>query len=131
MNKKQLTAQVAKQTGVSQDEANKVVSAALDVIMEALRKNEKVTLTGFGTFQIQQKREGSKTGKKTHIAATARPVFTPGAKLKSRSISRTDIMEKRWDESFAASQDVVARLGAEALAEHHAGRTRPLEPEVL
>ena len=40
MNKKQLTAQVAKQTGVSQDEANKVVSAALDVITEALRKNE-------------------------------------------------------------------------------------------
>ena len=34
--------------------------------------------------------------------------------------------ERRWSESFARSQEVLAKLGEKALAEHAAGRTRPL-----
>ena len=34
--------------------------------------------------------------------------------------------EQRWTESLAKSQDVLARLAEEALAEHAAGRTKPL-----
>ena len=34
--------------------------------------------------------------------------------------------EQRWSESFAKSQDVLAKLAAEALAEHAAGKTKPL-----
>jgi len=34
--------------------------------------------------------------------------------------------EQRWTESFAKSQDVLARLAEEALAEHAAGRSKPL-----
>jgi hypothetical protein len=34
--------------------------------------------------------------------------------------------EKRWSESFAKSQDALAKLAEEALAEHAAGRTKPL-----
>ena len=34
--------------------------------------------------------------------------------------------EQRWAESFARSQDVLAKLGEKALAEHVAGRTKPL-----
>lgn len=33
--------------------------------------------------------------------------------------------EHRWSESFAKSQDALAKLAEEALAEHAAGRTRP------
>jgi hypothetical protein len=36
--------------------------------------------------------------------------------------------EQRWSESFASSQDVLARLGEKALAEHAAGLTEPLQP---
>jgi hypothetical protein len=39
--------------------------------------------------------------------------------------------ERRWDRSFANSQDALARLADEALAEHHAGRTEPLDPDTL
>ncbi|HEX9736935.1 MAG TPA: hypothetical protein VGG06_33635 [Thermoanaerobaculia bacterium] len=39
--------------------------------------------------------------------------------------------EQRWDESFARSQDALARLGEEALAEHRAGRSKPLDPNTL
>jgi len=35
--------------------------------------------------------------------------------------------EARWAEKFAASQDVLEKLAEEALAEHEAGQTTPLE----
>jgi hypothetical protein len=34
--------------------------------------------------------------------------------------------EQRWAESFAKSQDKLAKLAEEALAEYNAGRTKPL-----
>ena len=39
--------------------------------------------------------------------------------------------EQRWDESFARSQDALKALGEEALAEHRAGRSKPLDPDTL
>jgi len=37
--------------------------------------------------------------------------------------------ERRWTEAFSHSHDLLAELAAEARAEHHAGRTLPLDPE--
>ena len=39
--------------------------------------------------------------------------------------------EERWDAAFAHSQDALARLADEALEEHRAGRTEPLDPDAL
>ncbi|WP_375513948.1 hypothetical protein [uncultured Nostoc sp.] len=39
--------------------------------------------------------------------------------------------EHRWDESFARSPDMLAKLAAEAMAEHRAGKTQELDPETL
>jgi hypothetical protein len=39
--------------------------------------------------------------------------------------------EQRWSEAFAASEDLLARLADEALAEHHAGTTLPLDLDNL
>ncbi|BAY66552.1 hypothetical protein NIES22_66910 [Calothrix brevissima NIES-22] len=39
--------------------------------------------------------------------------------------------ERRWDESFSRSPDVLAKLGASAMAEYHAGKTQELDPETL
>ena len=39
--------------------------------------------------------------------------------------------ERRWEESFAASQDVLAQLADEALTDFRAGKTRPLDPDAL
>ena len=38
--------------------------------------------------------------------------------------------ERRWAEAFAGSQDKLAAMAAEAIAEHRAGKTRPMD-EVL
>jgi hypothetical protein len=35
--------------------------------------------------------------------------------------------EKRWDEAFAGSQDMLAAMAEEAIAEHRAGKTRPMD----
>ena len=37
--------------------------------------------------------------------------------------------DRRWDEQFAASGNVLAKLAAEAVDEHRAGRTLPLDPD--
>ena len=39
--------------------------------------------------------------------------------------------EKRWDESFARSPDLLAKLAAEAMAEYREGKTQELDPETL
>jgi hypothetical protein len=63
------------------------------------------------------------------------------AKLKTRPISEQDsiaalILEEleddnRWDESFARSPDLLAKLAGEAMVEHRAGNTQELDPETL
>lgn len=63
------------------------------------------------------------------------------AKLKTRPTNEQDsiatlILEEieddnRWDESFARSPDLLAKLAAEAMAEHRAGKTQELDPETL
>jgi hypothetical protein len=39
--------------------------------------------------------------------------------------------ERRWDESFARSPDLLAKLAAEAMTEYRAGKTQELDPEIL
>lgn len=39
--------------------------------------------------------------------------------------------EQRWDDSFARSPDLLAKLAAEAMAEYRVGKTQELDPETL
>ncbi|MGG6264789.1 hypothetical protein [Leptolyngbya sp. AN10] len=39
--------------------------------------------------------------------------------------------EQRWDDSFARSPDLLAKLATEAMAEYRAGKTQELDPETL
>jgi hypothetical protein len=39
--------------------------------------------------------------------------------------------ERRWDELFASSSELLSELAEEALSEHRAGRTKPLDPDRL
>jgi len=39
--------------------------------------------------------------------------------------------ERRWDEAFARSPDILAKLAASAMAEYQAGETQELDPETL
>ncbi|SDD33952.1 HU family DNA-binding protein [Auraticoccus monumenti] len=86
MSKKNIVAAVAQSTGMSQGDADKAVSAALDAITSELAKGEKVSLPGFGTFEVRDRaaRTGRnpQTGEEIEIAATKVPAFKAGTQLK-------------------------------------------------
>jgi DNA-binding protein HU-beta len=87
MQKTELIARVAKEAGVSQVEAGKVVNTVLKVVVETLKAGEKVTLTGFGTFEVRKTaaRTGTnpRTKQKIHIAAGKRATFSAGTELRA------------------------------------------------
>ena len=56
MNKAEIVARLARDCGISKSEANRAVDAFLDNITKALKKGDKVTLVGFGTFDTYRRR---------------------------------------------------------------------------
>ncbi|ABY33904.1 MULTISPECIES: HU family DNA-binding protein [Chloroflexus] len=86
MQKTDFIKAVAERAKVSQKETKLIIDAALEVITEALARGEKVTLTGFGTFEVRsrQAREGvnPQTREKMHIPATKTPGFSASSTLK-------------------------------------------------
>lgn len=86
MQKTDFIKSVAERTGISQKETKQVIDAALDIISEALRDGQKVTLTGFGTFEVRQRQEregvNPQTRAKIKIPATKTPGFSASSTLK-------------------------------------------------
>jgi len=65
MNKKELVNEVSGKVGITKKEVGNIVDATAEVIREALSKGEKVTLIGFGTFQVLKRK--SRRGVKKKI----------------------------------------------------------------
>lgn len=86
MNKNDLVAEVAKNTGLSKIDAGKSVDALLNAVTGALKKGDEVRLVGFGTFSIAQRAatEGRnpRTGDTIKIPASKQPKFKAGKGLK-------------------------------------------------
>jgi DNA-binding protein HU-beta len=86
MQKTDFVKSVAERAKVSQKEAKQVIDAALDIITDSLKGGEKVTLTGFGTFEVRQRQEregvNPQTRQKIKIAATKTPGFSASSTLK-------------------------------------------------
>ena len=86
MNKTELIAKVAETAGLSKKDATAAVSAAFDIITAELVAGEKVSLIGFGTFEVRERaaREGHnpQTGETIAIAASRAPAFKAGKALK-------------------------------------------------
>lgn len=86
LNKTEFVAAVAERAGISRTEAQKTVKAVLDTITESLQSNNRVVLTGFGTFEVREAKErwgvNPRTKEKVLIPATKRPAFSAGAELK-------------------------------------------------
>jgi DNA-binding protein HU-beta/DNA-binding protein HU-alpha len=86
MNKKELVAHIADTADLSQQEAIAALNATVEIITNALKDGEEVTLIGFGTFKVNPRaaREGRnpKTGDTIQIAASNAPVFKAGKALK-------------------------------------------------
>lgn len=86
MTKVELIAAVAATAGLTKKDAEKAVSATLDVITEALQKGDKVSLVGFGTFEVRERKERQGRNPQTRepmtIPASKMPAFSAGKALK-------------------------------------------------
>ena len=86
MNKAELIAAVAEKTGLSKKDSEKAVNAAIDSIVDTLVAGEKVSIVGFGAFDVKERgvRVGRnpKTREEIEIPATKVPFFKAGKALK-------------------------------------------------
>ncbi len=88
MNKGELVEAIADRASVSRKEAEMVLNAALETIVDAVSEGNKVTLVGFGSFEsrVRQAREGRnpQTGQKMTIPETVVPAFSAGKLFKEK-----------------------------------------------
>lgn len=88
MNKTELIDAMATKTGLTKKNAEVALNAFIETVSEELVKGEKVSLVGFGTFEVSERaaREGRnpQTGETMTIAASKAPKFKAGKALKDQ-----------------------------------------------
>lgn len=86
LNKADLVNAVAEKAELTKKDAEKAVNAVFASIEEALARDEKVQLVGFGTFEVRDRAQRTgrnpKTGEEIVIPASKVPAFKPGKALK-------------------------------------------------
>jgi DNA-binding protein HU-beta len=86
MTKAELIASIGKEAKISKASAEKALNAFASSVTKALKKGDKLTLTGFGTFSVAKRRarigRNPQTGKEIKIAATRVAKFKAGNLLK-------------------------------------------------
>jgi DNA-binding protein HU-beta len=86
MNKGDLVEQIAQAAEISKSAAERAVDALIASVKTSLRKDEMVTLVGFGTFYAGQRKartgRNPRTGEALNIKAARMPKFRAGKALK-------------------------------------------------
>ena len=88
MNKAELVEEVANQTGLTKKASREAVDAIISAITDSLTREEKVTLVGFGTFQVMERKARKMVNPQTreaiNIPAKKVPKFRPGKQLREQ-----------------------------------------------
>mgnify|MGYP001792262072 FL=1 len=88
MNKAELIAKIADDAGITKTQANKTVDSFVEAVTKTLKKGDKVTLVGFGTFSVSKRaaRNGRnpQTGAVIKIKAKKVAKFKAGKELSSK-----------------------------------------------
>ncbi len=86
MNKSELIDAVADKSGLTKADSERAVKALVDTVTGALKKGDQVTMIGFGTFLVRERkaRQGRnpRTGETIQIKAANNPAFKAGKALK-------------------------------------------------
>lgn len=86
MNKGELIEKIAEATGLTKKDAEASVNAFIDTIQSSLKKNDKVAIAGFGTFDVSNRKartgRNPQTGEEIKIAASKSPKFKAGKSFK-------------------------------------------------
>jgi DNA-binding protein HU-beta len=86
VTKSELVGIVAESAGLTKADSDKVIKSLLEAVAGCLKKGDKLSLVGFGTFSVikraARKGQNPQTGKKITIPASVTPKFKPGKGLK-------------------------------------------------
>jgi DNA-binding protein HU-beta len=86
MTKAEITESVASKVDLPRATAERAVNTLFDDIVAALKRGDKVNISGFGTFSVAERKartgRNPKTGETIEIAASRAPKFKPGKTLK-------------------------------------------------
>lgn len=81
MNRKDLITKLTKEVGITTKQATLALNSMIEGMKEALKKGERVTLSGFGSFEVKERnpRKGRnpKTGEEVAIPKKKRLKFNP------------------------------------------------------
>lgn len=87
MTKAEIIEKVAEEAKISKAAAAKAFEGVIGSITQAIKKGDKVTIVGFGTFSVSSRKarkgRNPRTGQEIKIAAKKVPRFAPGATLKA------------------------------------------------
>ncbi|MFP8966033.1 integration host factor subunit alpha [Pokkaliibacter sp. CJK22405] len=88
LTKADISERLFEELGLNKREAKDIVESFFEEIRESLSANEQVKLSGFGNFDLREKRErpgrNPKTGEEVPISARRVVTFKPGQKLKEK-----------------------------------------------
>ena len=88
MNKAELAEEVSGKTGLTKKVTQNVIDAVIETISDTLSRGEKVTLVGFGTFQVASRKArrgvNPQTRETIQIPAKKVPKLVPGKTLKEK-----------------------------------------------
>jgi DNA-binding protein HU-beta len=86
MTKVELIEKISKEVSLSKADAGRALNTIIDNIVKALKKGEKLTLVGFGTFSVSKRKarigRNPQTGATIKIAARKVPKFKAGKSFK-------------------------------------------------
>ena len=89
MNKAELIAQIADDAGITKTQANAALDSFVEAITKTLKKGDKVTMVGFGTFSVSKR--AARTGRNPQTGETI--------KIKAKKVAR-----------FKAGKELSAKL---------------------
>ena len=84
MTRSQLITKVANDTGLSAGAVEKVMDGIFGTIGDVLRSGEKVTIAGFGRFEMRERHTKNFTNPKTKVTSQLQPTAIPGFKASGR-----------------------------------------------
>ena len=111
MTKAELVEEVARVSELTKKHSEVIVNTVFESIVQALQKDEKIELRGFGSFRIRQRRSrqgrNPKTGDKVSVPAKRIPYFKPGKELK-------ELINTASESTTAPAASPLPRFGTES-----------------
>ena len=91
MTRSQMIETVARKTGFTEAQVETTMDALFDQIADCLRADEKVTIAGFGRFEMRPRKPKAYTNPKTKVSSRLESTSIPGFKASGRFKQKLEV----------------------------------------